>query len=54
MRIRSPEKFGKLDAMKEKFGDKAGQVIHVVSYTILPLLAGITFLVSGFLGVNLF
>jgi hypothetical protein len=54
MRAKSPEKFGKLEAMKNKFGDKAGMAIHVISYTIIPILAGIVFLVCGYFGIGFF
>ena len=53
MREKSPERFGKLEAMKKKFGDKRGKVIHIVSYTFVPILAGIVFVVCGFFGVSL-
>jgi hypothetical protein len=54
MREKSPERFGKLEAMKKKFGDKRGKVIHIVSYTVVPIVAGIVFVVCGFYGRNLF
>ena len=53
MRERSPERFGKLETMKKKFGDKKGKVIHIVSYTVVPIVAGIVFVVCGFFGVSL-
>jgi hypothetical protein len=40
--------------MKKKFGDKTGQIIHIVSYTIVPILAGTVFFATGLLGVSLF
>jgi hypothetical protein len=54
MRAKAPEKFGKLEAMKKKFGDKAGQIVHIVSYTIVPILVGVAFFVSGLFGLSLF
>ena len=54
MREKLPERFGKLEAMKKKFGDKKGKVIHIVSYTVVPILAGIVFVVCGFFGISLF
>jgi len=54
MRKKSPEKFGKLEAMKKKFGDKIGNTIHIIFYTFIPLLGGVAFLISGFLGINIF
>lgn len=41
MRIKSPEKFGKLKAMKDKFGSSAGQTIHVLAYTVMPIVFGV-------------
>lgn len=46
LRVRKDMKsFGKLDQMKERFGEKAGNIIHIVSYTILPILIGISIIV---------
>ena len=36
VRASKPEKFGKLAAMQEKFGKKAGYTIHLVAYSIAP------------------
>jgi hypothetical protein len=38
--------FWKRQAMKEKFGDRAGDVIHFMSYTFLPIVAGLVFVSS--------
>ena len=54
VRITRPEKFGKLNAMKEKFGEKTGTAIHTISYTVIPIIAGIVFIVVGFMGVAIF
>jgi hypothetical protein len=54
VRIKRPEKFGKLNAMKEKFGEKTGSAIHTISYTVIPIIAGIVFIVVGFMGVAVF
>lgn len=32
--------FGKLSAMQENFGQKTGTAIHLVCYSILPILIG--------------
>jgi hypothetical protein len=53
LRIKSPEKFGKLEAMKKKFGDKSGMVIYIIFYSILPILAGIVLIVCGMLGISI-
>ncbi len=54
VRIKRPEKFGKLNAMKEKFGEKTGAAIHTISYTVVAIIAGIVFIVAGFMGVAIF
>jgi len=47
MRKKSPEKFGKLVVMKEKFGNKAGNTIHLVFYTFLPIFLGLVLLMGA-------
>jgi len=51
VRATTPEKFGKLAAMKKQWGDRGGMIVHVVGYTILPILLGgvliVTSLMSG-------
>ena len=54
MRVKAPEKFGKLEAMKKFWGERAGLVVHIVGYTLLPILAGILFVIAGIRGVALF
>jgi hypothetical protein len=53
-RVKRPEKFGKLNAMKEKFGEKTGTAIHTISYTVLPIITGIIFIVGGLMGIAIF
>ena len=46
---------GKLDRMKEVYGEKLGKAIHIFSYTVLPLLIGIMALVCHFVfGFDIF
>ena len=40
VRASKPEKFGKLAAMQEKFGKKAGYTIHLIAYSIAPFVFG--------------
>jgi len=47
VRLKNPEKFGKLNAMKEKYGEKTGATIHTISYTVIPIVAGILFIIIG-------
>lgn len=42
LRMTDPSKFGKLQAMKKLYGETAGNVVHIIAYTLLPLLIGIT------------
>ena len=54
MRTRAPEKFGKLKAMKDRFGDETGMIIHITAYTILPFVAGFLLAFAGLNGLSLF
>jgi hypothetical protein len=47
IRILSPEKLGKYEAMKRQFGDTAGKILHVIFYSVLPLLFGFIMIVQG-------
>jgi len=48
IRVKSPEKLGKYETMKNKFGDVTGKIIHIVSYTVLPILFGIAMIFKYF------
>jgi hypothetical protein len=50
IRVKHPEKFGKLNAMKEKYGNKIGTAIHTISYTVIPIIAGILLIIIGLKG----
>lgn len=39
--------FGKLEAMKERWGSTPGTIIHVIAYTVVPIAVGIVLLVRG-------
>jgi hypothetical protein len=54
MRVKAPEKFGKLEAMKKFWGEKSGLVVHFVGYTLIPMIVGISFVIAGIKGVTLF
>ncbi len=53
MRTRAPEKFGKLKAMKDKYGDSNGLAIHIMAFTVVPIVMGIIFSFAGFNGLSL-
>ena len=50
LRVKNPEKFEKLNTMKEKYGEKTGITIHTISYTVIPIIAGILFIIIGLNG----
>ena len=41
--------FSKLGPMKERFGDRAGTAIHVLAYSVMPLLVGSALLAAALL-----
>ena len=53
-RFKTPEKFRKLEAMKAFWGEKPGLVIHLVAYTVVPIVVGIMFVVMGVNGRSMF
>ncbi len=42
---------GKLATMKETYGKKVGTIVHVIAYTVLPIVLGIIFLLEYFLSL---
>lgn len=55
LRVRKNSKaWGKLEKMKEVYGEKAGTVIHIISYTIVPIAVGIVGIVAYCLGIKVF
>jgi len=54
IRKRSPEKFRKLQSMKERLGDTAGERLHFFGYSLVPILVGIIFLVASLFGISIF
>ena len=47
MRKVAPDRFLKLEPMKRKWGEKAAMRIHVIGYTVLPLVAGLVLIVRA-------
>ena len=45
---------GKLDRMKQVYGDKIGTLMHIISYTVVPILLGVAGIIAYFLGVEIF
>jgi hypothetical protein len=54
VRLISPQKFGKLKAMEVKFGTTAVTSIQIAAYSVVPIVAGIHFIVRGIRGISLF
>jgi hypothetical protein len=54
MRATNPAGFGKLEAMKNQWGEGAGNAIHLVAYTAVPIIFGILMILAGIQGVSLF
>ncbi len=55
LRVRKDSKaWGKLEKMKEVYGEKTGTVIHITSYTIVPIAVGIVGIVAYCLGIKVF
>jgi len=54
VRVKNPSRFAKLESMKNFCGERLGSTIHLISYTLLPLVVGAALLLAGLRGVNLF
>jgi hypothetical protein len=54
LRQTRPQKLSKLQALKDLFGEKNGNTIHLFAYSIAPLVAGAVFLFAGSRGVSQF
>ena len=53
-RLKKPQAFKKLEAMKKAMGTQLGSLIHFVAYTIGPILFGIVTIMQGLDGNSLF
>jgi len=53
LRQRSPEKLKALVSMKQRFGDKPAQFLHLLAYSIIPIILGVLLLFSGLNGRSL-
>ena len=55
LRVRKgSEGFSKLPKMKEAYGEKGGTIIHVISYTVVPIVIVLVGIIAYFLGVDVF
>ena len=48
-----PEWFAKKEAMKDKWGNTAGSILHFTSYIIVPLILGGILIFGGITGISL-
>jgi hypothetical protein len=49
-----PGAFRKLGPMRERYGERAGTLIHVVGYSLFPIGAGVFFVIKGLAGEAFF
>ena len=55
LRVRKDSKaWGKLDHMKKIYGEKLGAVIHIVSYTVVPIVVGIMGIAAYCMEIKIF
>jgi ABC-type Co2+ transport system permease subunit len=40
----------KLEAMKQRWGERRGTIVHVVGYTVMPIVFGLALIASALLG----
>ncbi|MBR5867314.1 MAG: hypothetical protein IKZ04_05330 [Spirochaetaceae bacterium] len=52
-RFVKPEWFKKLEPMKEQWGKVAGNIIHFISYVIVPLALGSVFIFMAMNGISI-
>lgn len=52
MRIIKPQYFKKLEPMINTYGKVTGNLIHAISYIVVPLSLGVGAIYFGLLGVN--
>ena len=53
-RAGNPSAFAKLEPMKRQYGETHGYRLHVIGYTVLPIVLGIGVILRGLAGKNLF
>jgi hypothetical protein len=51
-RTATPEKFQKLEAMKKQWGESTGNIVHLVAYTVVPVLVGLALIASALLSAS--
>jgi hypothetical protein len=54
LRVTSPHLFAKLEPMKERWGPRAGLWIHVLGYSVVPVVGGALIALGGVAGMSFF
>ena len=54
LRATRPHFFRKLEPMKQFWGARTGLAIHVVGYSVAPIVAGLIFVITGARGGSVF
>jgi hypothetical protein len=49
-----PQLFAKLEPMKQRWGERAGFWLHVLGYSVVPIISGLSFAIAGAYGVAVF
>ena len=44
----------KIEKMKQVYGERFGTYLHIISYTVIPIVLGIAGIVCFFLGIEIF
>lgn len=52
-RTKWPKQLYKLEPMKARWGKKTGTFIHIVAYSVVPIITGINIIRAGFYGLSL-
>ena len=47
MRASKPENLGKLTPVQARLGKSAGYTLHLIAYSVVPLIFGVIMIVAG-------
>ena len=53
MRTKHPEKVFRLKALKGRYGDINGTAVHIVAFTVLPVILGTIMSFRGFIRISI-
>jgi hypothetical protein len=53
LRARAPERMGRLQAMKTRFGADTGLALHITAFSVLPFVVGFLLAFAGLNGLSL-